>query len=156
MEDDHDLSKLSDHVKKLTSSDRKRYFDKIRLTDGTQLPDPFSLDNWSDDIAHLPDLSWIDVYTYLIDTPSVYTKEALKAWKSLDAYGLYACGHVQDCAFNAISASSDFCYIRAKVMPSQRQGQLLYDTWVCLNKPNAWILSANCTCMAGYELTFTH
>ena len=63
------------------------------------LPDPYSLCDWSNDIGKLPEISWRDVTEYLIDTPSVYTKEALKAYKSLEAYDYFVCGHVQDCFY---------------------------------------------------------
>jgi hypothetical protein len=33
-----------------------------------------------------PDLTFGDIYLYLIDTPSIYTKESMKAYKSLEAY----------------------------------------------------------------------
>jgi len=37
------------------------------------------------------------------------------------------------------------------VLPSQRQGKTatLYHAWVVVNKQNGWVLTANCTCMAG-------
>ena len=39
-------------------------------------------------------ISWKDVTTYLIDTPSKFTNESLKAYKSLEAYDYFVCGHV--------------------------------------------------------------
>ena len=33
-----------------------------------------------------PDLQYPDIFNYLVNTPSVYTKDDLKAYKSLDAY----------------------------------------------------------------------
>ena len=45
-----------------------------------------------------------------------------------------------------------------QVLPSQRQGKTatLYDVWVAINKENGWILTANCTCMAGLGSACKH
>jgi len=44
------------------------------------------------------------------------------------------------------------------VLPSQRQGKTatLYDAWVAVNKQNGWVLTANCTVMAGLGSVFSH
>lgn len=106
----------SDYLKGLNAEDRQNYLRKLTLSSGDKLPDPFSLENWSDDIAFLPSISWRDVTEYLIDTPSVYTKEALKAYKSLDAYDYFVCGHVQDCFYHGISEDNQFCFMKAQVI----------------------------------------
>ena len=106
----------SDYINKLKGSDREAYTTKLLLKTGEQLPDPFSLnDGWLNDITMLPELSWRDVTEYLIDTPSRFTKEAMKAYKSLEAYDYFMCGHVQDCFYHKISPTSDFCFIKSEV-----------------------------------------
>ena len=44
------------------------------------------------------------------------------------------------------------------MLPSQRQGlkTALYDVWVCLNTAHGWILTGNCTCMAGLGSSCSH
>lgn len=83
--------------------------------------------------------------------PSVYTREKLKAYKSLDAYNFVLCGDVQDILFHDYEVQN-FVVLRTEVLPSQRQGKKteLYKVWVIVNKTNNCILTANCTCMAGY------
>ena len=78
-------------------------------------PSPHELNDWHEDVAFLPDITWRDVETYLIDTPSEYTKESMRAYKSLDAYDYFVCGHVQSCYYNEISTECEFCYIKSKV-----------------------------------------
>lgn len=45
-----------------------------------------------------------------------------------------------------------------QVLPSQRQGQktTMYKVWVCLNKQHGWVLTCNCTCMAGLGSACSH
>ena len=105
----------SSYAKKLNEEDTKSYYDKLTLQNGTILPDPFSLTEWSDDLKYLPDIFSRDVNTYLIDTPSVYTKEKLKAYKSLEAYDYFVCGHVQECLYNEINPLQEFCFIKTEV-----------------------------------------
>ena len=74
--------------------------------------------DWSDDILALPSISWRDVTTYLIDTPSKFTNESLKAYKSLEAYDYFVCGHVQDCFCSIPKDGDKFVYIKSKVCDS--------------------------------------
>ena len=65
---------------------RITYIKKLTLTDGKVLPDPYVLEkDWEGDVKLLPDLEWPEMYHYLINTPSEFTKESLKAHKSLEA-----------------------------------------------------------------------
>lgn len=149
----------SDYFKKLSNQDSQLYLKKLQLNSGTQLPDPYSLrEKWSDDIRNLPPVTSRDVTEYLLDTPSEFTKENLRAYKSLEAYDYFACGHVQDVLYNKINDKEDFCFIKADVLPSQRQskGTQMYKVWVCLNKKQGWIFTANCTCMAGLGSACSH
>ena len=106
----------SEYFLSLEPSEQSRYKRKLTLSDGTTLPDPCSLKNdWKDDVLLLPDVSWPDVYNYLIDTPSDFTKESLKAYKSLEAYNFFLCGHVQDVFHHSIK-KVEFCFIKSEVI----------------------------------------
>ena len=63
-----------------------RYREKLRILG--KIADPFA--NWqpgpSLDWQEWPDVGYGDVFNYLIESPSIYTGELLKAYKSLDAY----------------------------------------------------------------------
>lgn len=133
------------------------YINKLTLSNGVRFPDPYSLSGqWVKDPAKWPKLQWPDIYLYLIEKPSVYTKEKIKAYKSLDAYHFVLCGHVQDIEYQELS--HDFCVLRTEVLPSQWQGHKiqLYKTWAIINKSNNYILTVNCNCMAGYLLPPFH
>ena len=138
------------YLETLTGSNYNDYMQKLRLQDGTSLPDPYSIpaNMWVDDRKQWPHLEWPAIYHYLIDTPSVYTKESLEAYRSLDAVNYVLNGHVHPVK---IYDTGRFCALRAGVLPSQRQGQKtqLYDAWVYVNRDRGSILTANCTCMSG-------
>lgn len=144
-----DSENLSQYVRTLTARDRECYFKKLTLSNGTILTDPYAITQWKEDVTGLPSVEWPEIYTYFIEKPSVYTKEKLRAYKSLDAYNYVLNGHVQDLQYKDIS--DEFCAVRAEVLPSQRQGHktTMYQAWVIVSRTNNYILTANCTCMAG-------
>ena len=49
-------------------------------------------------------------------------------------------------------------YFFIQVLPSQRQSDKveMYNAWVLINKKYGWILTANCTCMAGLGSACSH
>ena len=57
----------------------------------TVLTDPYEIlpEKWSDSISSWPPVEFGDIYTYLIETPGQFTREKLKAYKSLDAFNYY-------------------------------------------------------------------
>jgi hypothetical protein len=102
----------------LKEEDKKNYISKLTLCDGVVLPDPFSFkDNWSNDVSLLPDITWPEMYIYLIETPSEFTKDKLRAYKSLEAYNFFLNGHVQDVFYYDIK-DTEFCYTKCEVLIS--------------------------------------
>ena len=144
-----EMAEVSSYLRSLNHKDLESYVNKLTLSDGIQLPDPYSIKDWIVDPSKWPAIEWPDIYTYLIEKPSVYTKDKLRAFKSLDAYNYVVCGHVQDLKY--CDLNDDFCVLKSEVLPSQRQGTkaVMYKPWVIVNKPTNFILTANCTCMAG-------
>ena len=82
----------SEYYSNLGREDKKRYQEKLTLSNGELLLDPNVLDvGWKEEVHHLPDLCFTDIFNYLINkpTPSEYTKENWKAYKSLEAYNFF-------------------------------------------------------------------
>ena len=79
---------LSDYVNKLNQEAKQRYVIKLMYDYGQNiLPDPYSLKNgWKDDPSLWPEIDYIDIWEYLIESPGSFTRESLKAYKSLEAY----------------------------------------------------------------------
>ena len=99
-----------------SEDDKQHYIRKLTLSNGTILDDPCGIpeDKWTNDVKILPNLDWPDIYTYLIETPSEFTKESLKAYKALEAYNFFICGHVHDVFIHTVK-DSGFVYLKSKV-----------------------------------------
>ena len=110
----------SDYFSTLDYSTRTRYPEKLNI-DGETLPDPYGItdDQWLDDVSKWPTVEFGDVYTYLIDSVGNFTKEKLKAYKSLEAYNYFYNGYVRT-VFYYQRESSKFVILSAKVNPSQK------------------------------------
>ena len=81
----------------LQKEDKAKYKRKLTLTNGKLLPDLYGIaENWKSDVKLMPDVSWGDMYNYLVNSPSEYTHDNLKAYKSLEAFNFFVCNHVQD------------------------------------------------------------
>ena len=140
----------SEYVKSLDPVARSRYHSKLSYNKGaSSLPDPYNLKGWTNNPSSWPDLTFGDLYTYLIETPGIYTKESLKAFKSLEAYQFVISGHVKPLWCHSVGDNIPYCFIKGKVIPSQRINDQPHDAWVCLHKKEASVYAAHCTCMAG-------
>ena len=53
--------------------------------------DPYEIpcEDWMDDVSKWPPVEFPSIYAYLVDTPGEFTREKLKAYKSLEAYNYY-------------------------------------------------------------------
>ena len=75
----------SDYMGKLDPPTRKRYKEKLKVIGGV---DPYCIEG-DDRIsreATLPDITYLDVVNYLVFSPSPYTTEDMKPYKSLETY----------------------------------------------------------------------
>ena len=79
----------------LPKAERKRYCEKLQVLCSKQDPvvtlDPYEIsdERWTDDVALWPPVEFGEIYTYLVDTPGQFTREKMKAYKSLDAFNYY-------------------------------------------------------------------
>ena len=139
---------------------RKRYQEKIVLARLSE--DPYcrleikgksSTSIPSLEWLNWPDVTWADIYNYLILTPGV-THEQLKAYKSLDGYNFYVNGKVSNIIVTEIPGTKNYLYT-ALVKHSQTLSVPPLKVWVVVND-NGVVISAHCTCMAGMGEACAH
>ena len=66
----------------------------------------------------MPEIQYPDIYNYLINTPSPYTKEKFKAYKCMEGYKYLIAGWVGDMSLHT---ASDKAVIKVKVKMFLRQ-----------------------------------
>ena len=70
----------SSYFSELQKEDKAKYNRKLTSTNGQLLPDLYgTVENWKSDAKLMPDVSWGDMYNYLVNSPSEYTHDNLKA-----------------------------------------------------------------------------
>ena len=77
--------KKSKYIDTLNGEALARYNKKLELIDGVH-PYQINKKDWSSDKEKLPAISYPDLLSYLLFTPSPYSKEDLKAIKSTETY----------------------------------------------------------------------
>ena len=102
------------------------------------------------------DLMYADIYNYLILTPSLYTHEQLKSYKSLDAYNQFVNGWVSEIIVTVNNANKTKIYLlTALVKHSQSLSLPPLKPWVVINQAGV-VLCAHCSCMAGCGEACSH
>ena len=86
----------SSYFESLDYGSAKRYAEKLKMRE-IEIPDLYCIaDNlWVDNPAKWPNVEFGNIYIYLIDTKGMFTRESLKAYKSLEAYNYFYNGYVQ-------------------------------------------------------------
>jgi len=76
------MKSKSEYFVNLPGDDRHRYESKVVSVGLTS--DPYSIKDqgWSETPVTIPDIHWSDFVTYMVDTPSPYTKEEIKVLTS--------------------------------------------------------------------------
>lgn len=101
------------------------------------------------------DVEYPDVYNYLIDAPSPYTKKSLKSYKSLDGFIFLRSGWVGEMKLTKAAKDGKKVFKTAKVRHSQTVSSLPLDSWVAVEKDGT-VICAHCTCMAGLGEACSH
>ena len=136
------------YVASLDYEARKHYLEKLSK-DGSavSMPDPYSIPEelWNEDVTKWPSVEFGDVYTYLIETRGPFTKDKLKAYKSLEAYNYFYNGYVR--TVSMYCCEGDIAILKAKVNPSQKAPDKNHKAWAAVCMQSGCIRTAHCTFM---------
>ena len=150
-------SSASDYFKGLDVTARLRYKEKLDKLGG--LEDPYL--HWGqgigreEDWQNWPKVEYPDIYNFLIEAPSFFTGESLKAYKSLDAYNYYINGWIDKATVLKIPNCPNTYLAMGCVKHSQRLSAAPAKPWVAV-KTEGTVVLAHCTCMAGLGEACSH
>lgn len=148
---------LSPYALALSREDKERYVQKLNFKDRT-FPDPYCVDEsvWVEDTKKWPYLEWPNIYHYFVHTVSLYTKEEICAYRSLEAYNYVKSGHVNGVHVYT-PEDAGVTFVRGAVMPSQRLSKnMAYIVWAMIESAMGVIICGHCTCMAGAGEACSH
>ncbi|KAL5011782.1 hypothetical protein ScPMuIL_010333 [Solemya velum] len=145
------IMKKTTYFETLDSVAKARYLNKLKSIDNL---DPYTMDaaGFSDDPTLLPSVKYANIYTYLVNTPSPYTKDELECYKGLDAYNQFLSGWVRDVKTTIVN---NLHLVIGRVMHSQRLRETALKPWLVVEK-NGKVVFVHCDCMAGLGETCTH
>ena len=77
----------SKYYEQLDGHAQARYREKLDMAGLTS--DPYNSKNFVTDSQLWPEIEYPDIYNYFINSTSFYTKEQMKAYKSMDGYNFF-------------------------------------------------------------------
>ncbi|KAK7484593.1 hypothetical protein BaRGS_00024119 [Batillaria attramentaria] len=134
----------------------------LLVVNGKRLPDPFTelKEGWQDESARekWPPTSYADMAEFLLDcrADSKRRRQLLTDYKEGKAYSYFDSKLLHTVFYHEIDSNSEFCFLKAKVTPSQAVNAVPHRAWVAIQKKTGRIVSADCSCMAGLGSSCNH
>ncbi|XP_027140364.1 uncharacterized protein LOC113746909 isoform X3 [Larimichthys crocea] len=146
------LMEMSDYCKRLDPACRERYLAIVGKYVGKDLY-LMKMSEFSQDRQHLPKIEAVDITSYLVLQTSYYTREQMKAHKSLDSYNFYHNGWISKMGVKRLNNNNVLLF--ARVNHSQRSHETPLKTWVIASKDGD-VQAGHCDCMAGLSESCSH
>ena len=108
----------SDFFKQLDAADKKRYKEKLSKLGLRVDPYLMDADQWSTSRNVWPSVEFPDICVYLLNSPSPYTKEALKAYKSSEGYAYFVAGVVDQVLVTKINDNVMLMTAKVLIIPA--------------------------------------
>ena len=112
------------------------------------MDDPYTFDSGQGETVSMPEVEYLDIYDFLKSTPSPYTKEEQKAYKSLDGYKYLVAGWVGNISVHTVAPDNKKVSLAASVRHSQSVTATPLKPWVAAERCGN-IVCIHCTCVAG-------
>lgn len=147
----------SGYFKCLSEENKRRYIEKLTYHGSVCLPDPYDTKNatlFSSELVRLPKVTWPFLFDYLVETPGPFTREKLKAHKSLEAFNYFVNGKVASVCVHQPTSLPQLRLVAATVQAGQK-GARRYDSWI-VGEDDGEVLAGHCTCMAGLGEVCSH
>lgn len=139
---------LSSYVKSLSVEQRCLYFSKLRLTNPSiDLPDPYKIVGWANNIKKWPDLNRCHVHQYLLCKQDPQTESKDTACASLKGYDAFKLGNVQTIEYTSVNMVIPVCFLKAKVVSPYEAENETHLAWVCMERTEGIIKASHCTCL---------
>ena len=142
-----------EYTRSLTPESLAPYSKKLDLCGLQCCPYQLSPQEWLDDPSSWPDVTHGDIWEYLVNTPGVYTREAMRNFKSLQGHQFFTAGWVRT-VLHLLTPNATLV-LKADVTPSYRVNEEPHHPWLCL-KPDGTVLTAHCTRAAGLGESCSH
>ncbi|XP_070189196.1 uncharacterized protein [Littorina saxatilis] len=148
-----ELSKkvVTPYVDTLDDVSKRRYLQKIAAVKNI---DPYENEDWSDDAKTFPPLDKCDVFEYLVNRTSYYTRERFKAMKQLGAHNQLTSGWVKK-MYTHRPHGCENTIITSQVCHSQSISDKPLNPWVIV-EADGTVQTAHCDCMAGIGESCVH
>ena len=143
----------SGYYNELEGKAKSRYEQKVKMLGRVDpychLESSTSSSSFSVEWYEWPEITYADIYIFLINTTNYCTHEKLKAFKSLDGYNFFVNGWVTNIDVISSQATKTKVFIMMSLVKhSQRLTAPPLKVWVA-TKQQGEVLCAHCTCMAG-------
>lgn len=144
--------RLSAYARDLRGAEKRRYLEKVAQCGGVD-PYDYGAGDAALDMTLLPRVEFTDIKDYLVHATSFATREALKAYKSMEGHNYLTSGWVQEPCVKVLADG------RRVVLGKVRHSQAFYENalepWLLVTEDGA-VLAAHCTCMAGLGEACSH
>ena len=148
----------SQYYESLNLEAKKRYEEKLSVLE--IIFDPYSLSEkdceLTNNVGEWPNLTYADIYSYLINFPSQFTSSSLKSYEGLESYNYVTSGLVHNVLVKFIHGVKSIYIVNSRV----RHGQSIFSktptrVWVSI-QGDGEVINAHCTCMAGLGVVCSH
>ncbi|XP_057708134.1 uncharacterized protein LOC130926863 [Corythoichthys intestinalis] len=142
----------SQYCKDLDPISKQRYTKLISKYVGSD-PYVMKMSEFSTELRDLPAVEAVDITNYLVLQTSYYTRQQMKAYKSLEAYNFFVSGWVNHLGTKRLRDNHRLVF--ARVNHSQRSNETPLKTWI-IAKEDGEVIAAHCNCMAGLSESCSH